>query len=203
MNILKLKRLTCIFSIDITLQLSTNSKTDHFYTNITIYPAKPKHPITKRSQSHWLGMTQHQQTHTCLVIRVLYLNASSTDASSHIQSVAFFNSIEMGCLRIALIFGTLLTAIITYKVHKALFEVPPLPKIEETWWGPGKPGKIDTSIRPFKINISEEVNWVERFLVLVDFCLHLLCYHLLLVTYYLLLKVWTEVISITQLVGDN
>lgn len=36
-----------------------------------------------------------------------------------------------------------------------LFSVPPLPELEETWWGPK--GDVDTAIRPFKINISEEV----------------------------------------------
>ncbi|CAH1183113.1 unnamed protein product [Phaedon cochleariae] len=41
---------------------------------------------------------------------------------------------------------------------RPLLEVPPIPKIEETWWGPGQPGKsVDTSIRPFKINVPDEV----------------------------------------------
>ncbi|CAG9824999.1 unnamed protein product [Phaedon cochleariae] len=41
---------------------------------------------------------------------------------------------------------------------KPLLEVPPVPKIEDTWWGPGQPGKsVDTSIRPFKINVPDEV----------------------------------------------
>lgn len=32
-----------------------------------------------------------------------------------------------------------------------------LPTLQETWWGPGLPTKEDTSIKPFKINISDEV----------------------------------------------
>lgn len=32
------------------------------------------------------------------------------------------------------------------------------PPRDDQWWGPGTPEKEDTSIRPFKINISDKVN---------------------------------------------
>ncbi|KAI4471871.1 epoxide hydrolase 1-related [Holotrichia oblita] len=38
-----------------------------------------------------------------------------------------------------------------------LSTVPPVPKLENEWWASGKPSEIDTSIRPFKINVSQEV----------------------------------------------
>lgn len=40
---------------------------------------------------------------------------------------------------------------------KSYFNAPPLPKIEETWWGPGAPKQEDTTVRPFKIKVSDEV----------------------------------------------
>lgn len=45
-------------------------------------------------------------------------------------------------------------------VRNLFFHVPPLPVIkEERWWGPGKPyANEDTSIKPFSINVSEEVS---------------------------------------------
>lgn len=33
-----------------------------------------------------------------------------------------------------------------------------IPPRDDQWWGPGTPGTEDTSIRPFKINISDKVN---------------------------------------------
>ncbi|XP_049857938.1 juvenile hormone epoxide hydrolase 1-like isoform X3 [Schistocerca gregaria] len=36
-------------------------------------------------------------------------------------------------------------------------QVPPLPEIKPQWWGPGQPRAVDRSIRPFKINVSDEV----------------------------------------------
>ncbi|KAI4471860.1 epoxide hydrolase 1-related [Holotrichia oblita] len=39
-----------------------------------------------------------------------------------------------------------------------LSTVPPVPKLENEWWASGKPSEIDTSIRPFKINVSQEVS---------------------------------------------
>ncbi|GJQ78777.1 Jheh2 [Trypoxylus dichotomus] len=39
----------------------------------------------------------------------------------------------------------------------SLFQVPPLPHLENTWWAVGQPSKVDTSIKPFKINVPEKV----------------------------------------------
>ena len=34
------------------------------------------------------------------------------------------------------------------------------PKLEDKYWGPGKaPTKIDTTVRPFKVQFSDEVNF--------------------------------------------
>lgn len=38
-----------------------------------------------------------------------------------------------------------------------LSTVPPVPKLENEWWSSGVQSEIDTSIRPFKINVSQEV----------------------------------------------
>lgn len=41
-----------------------------------------------------------------------------------------------------------------------LYKIPPLPILEDTWWGPGdgNSSEEDTSIKPFKINIPEKVS---------------------------------------------
>ncbi|KAK4877710.1 hypothetical protein RN001_010216 [Aquatica leii] len=38
-----------------------------------------------------------------------------------------------------------------------LLEPPPIPNLENEYWGPGSPTKDDTAIRPFKINVPEQV----------------------------------------------
>ncbi|XP_072392196.1 juvenile hormone epoxide hydrolase 1-like [Diabrotica undecimpunctata] len=49
-------------------------------------------------------------------------------------------------------------AYIAYKKFKKLMEPPPLPqKLEEKWWGPGAPGSIKPEVKPFTINVSDEV----------------------------------------------
>lgn len=67
----------------------------------------------------------------------------------------------MGVTKVLLIasFAVLLVAV--YLQWKSLFEVPPLPQLEDTWWGPRDPSKEDTEIRPFKINVSDEVSNVS------------------------------------------
>ncbi|CAG9824997.1 unnamed protein product [Phaedon cochleariae] len=51
------------------------------------------------------------------------------------------------------------TAVVIFMKVQPLLEVPPVPKLEETWWGPVQLGKsIDTSIKPFQVNVSDEVN---------------------------------------------
>ncbi|KAK9882413.1 hypothetical protein WA026_020935 [Henosepilachna vigintioctopunctata] len=44
-----------------------------------------------------------------------------------------------------------------FRTVSNIFEVPPVPKLEEIWWGPNPNGKQDTEIIPFKINIPDEV----------------------------------------------
>lgn len=50
----------------------------------------------------------------------------------------------------------LLGVLAIYKVPN-VFKPPPLPTIEETWWGKGAPSTEDTSIRSFQVNVSNEV----------------------------------------------
>lgn len=60
--------------------------------------------------------------------------------------------------------GTICAAVIigilglVYIKLKKLLKVPPVPKLEETWWGSGKSGDENDSVEPFKINISDEVS---------------------------------------------
>ncbi|XP_030760517.1 juvenile hormone epoxide hydrolase 1-like [Sitophilus oryzae] len=42
-------------------------------------------------------------------------------------------------------------------IYLKLTHVPPLPQVENTWWGPGSSRKDDVAVRPFKIDIPEEV----------------------------------------------
>ncbi|KAJ8948747.1 hypothetical protein NQ318_017916 [Aromia moschata] len=51
----------------------------------------------------------------------------------------------------------ILSALLYFKVIKPLYDVPPVPQLKETWWGSGDPAQEDTSIRPFKINVSDEI----------------------------------------------
>lgn len=39
-----------------------------------------------------------------------------------------------------------------------MFKFPEKPRIDDIWWGQGDPSKTDTSIRPFKIDISNDVS---------------------------------------------
>lgn len=65
----------------------------------------------------------------------------------------------MGLLgKLLLLSAALSVVYVGIKVNKLLFEIPPLPKLENTWWGPGESGEDDTAIRPFKVNVPDEVN---------------------------------------------
>lgn len=48
-------------------------------------------------------------------------------------------------------------AILVASIYVKLSALPPLPVLEEKWWGPGGPQKLDTAITPFKIDISDKV----------------------------------------------
>lgn len=43
------------------------------------------------------------------------------------------------------------------KIRDYLYRIPPVPQLSNTWWGPGEPVGEDDSVRPFKINISDDV----------------------------------------------
>ncbi|XP_060535315.1 juvenile hormone epoxide hydrolase 1-like [Cylas formicarius] len=60
----------------------------------------------------------------------------------------------MGLLAKGALGAVLLTsAYLYFKISK----VPPVPHLEDTWWGPGKPTKEDIAVKPFKINVPIEV----------------------------------------------
>lgn len=50
-------------------------------------------------------------------------------------------------------------AIVLYTKVKPLFDYPEIPQVDDIWWGPGDvSSKIDTSIKPFKINLTDDVS---------------------------------------------
>lgn len=59
--------------------------------------------------------------------------------------------------KIFLLVSTVVLAFIGYKVQNTLYSIPEKPILKDTWWGPGSPKAEDTSIKPFKINISDQV----------------------------------------------
>lgn len=62
------------------------------------------------------------------------------------------------CGKFTLIAVSSLAIFLGVKVNRTFFEVPSAPTLEETWWGPGQSTKEDTSIKPFKINVGEDVS---------------------------------------------
>jgi hypothetical protein len=52
------------------------------------------------------------------------------------------------------------------KVRKQ-FKIPPLPYLEDTWWGPRDKSEEDTSIKPFTISIPDEVKKTTQILNLL------------------------------------
>ena len=60
---------------------------------------------------------------------------------------------EMAFIRkLLLIFGALAAIYIAQ-----LFKIPPIPQIKDEWWGEGNPKLQDETIKPFKIEIPNEV----------------------------------------------
>ncbi|KAG5881782.1 hypothetical protein JTB14_033142 [Gonioctena quinquepunctata] len=56
-----------------------------------------------------------------------------------------------------LLLSALVVVFLGYKI-KSVLEPPPLPPpLEEVWWGPGPPGSVQPTVRPFSINISDKV----------------------------------------------
>lgn len=52
----------------------------------------------------------------------------------------------------------LLTAITVFSKIKSALEYPKKPPLDDIWWGAGEPSKTDKGIRPFKINVQDEVS---------------------------------------------
>lgn len=48
-------------------------------------------------------------------------------------------------------------AVLAYFVIKPMLDVPKVPNLGEKWWKTGKPTKVDTSIKPFKVQVSDEI----------------------------------------------
>ncbi|VEN50712.1 unnamed protein product [Callosobruchus maculatus] len=62
----------------------------------------------------------------------------------------------MGSINVTFVLGLVVAGLGAYMIYPML-STPPVPKVEEKWWGAGKPTKEDTRIRDFKINVSEDV----------------------------------------------
>jgi hypothetical protein len=60
-----------------------------------------------------------------------------------------------GCVVVAAIIVIVILKLVD-KVRK-LFKIPPLPYLEDTWWGPRDKSEEDTAIKPFTINVPDEV----------------------------------------------
>ncbi|KRT85408.1 hydrolase [Oryctes borbonicus] len=63
----------------------------------------------------------------------------------------------MGLLR--KIFFAIITVsivLLAIKINNLFLQESPLPVLENVWWGPGRETKVDTSIRPFKINVPQK-----------------------------------------------
>lgn len=58
-----------------------------------------------------------------------------------------------------LVILAVITVFAGYKINN-LLQPPPPPKLDEPWWGSGDPSKQDTSIRPFQVNVSEQVGLI-------------------------------------------
>lgn len=62
------------------------------------------------------------------------------------------------CKCIMFISLIVLACLWVYRKIKNFFTIPDVPKLEDTWWGPGDPQTVDISIKEFKINIAEDVS---------------------------------------------
>jgi hypothetical protein len=60
-----------------------------------------------------------------------------------------------GCLEVTAIIIIVILKLVD-KVRK-LFKIPPLPYLEDTWWGSRDKSEEDTSIKPFTISVPDEV----------------------------------------------
>lgn len=53
---------------------------------------------------------------------------------------------------------SILIAVSLYFKIKLVFESPAKPIVDDIWWGPGDPSTTDTNIKPFQINVSDDVS---------------------------------------------
>ncbi|XP_072376840.1 juvenile hormone epoxide hydrolase 1-like [Diabrotica undecimpunctata] len=60
------------------------------------------------------------------------------------------------CAKVGAVVSVLLAILIIYST-KCLLQTPEVPDLGERWWKVAKPAKEDTSIKPFKIQISDEI----------------------------------------------
>ncbi len=60
----------------------------------------------------------------------------------------------MAFLRKLLLIGGALFAVFLAQ----LFKTPPIPQIKDQWWGEGNPKLQDETIKPFQIDIPDEVS---------------------------------------------
>lgn len=61
------------------------------------------------------------------------------------------------CFKLVFITTTALAILIGLKI-KYLFDVPPPPVIEDTWWGPKDRSSVSSEIQTFQINFPEKVS---------------------------------------------
>lgn len=67
--------------------------------------------------------------------------------------------------KLVLLSTVILIVLIGIKIN-SLIQPPPVPKIDENqYWGPGnRPSKEDTTIKSFKISVSDEVSTKKQIL---------------------------------------
>lgn len=81
-------------------------------------------------------------------------------------------------LKYASVLGVLFLGI---RIRSVLYAVPPLPSVEDTWWGYGESRDVDLEIKPFRISVPEKVNRVnhdtscKNFISIVTKFMGLLC----------------------------
>ncbi|XP_025832015.1 juvenile hormone epoxide hydrolase 1-like isoform X2 [Agrilus planipennis] len=63
----------------------------------------------------------------------------------------------MGFVRKLVFIISSIFVLFSAKVIKDLFDVPPVPQLEERWWGAGSPKESNEAIVPFKIDIPQKI----------------------------------------------
>lgn len=63
----------------------------------------------------------------------------------------------MGIGSIVTILILVVSVPIGFVKYSGIFEIPQVPTLEDTWWGPENKGGDDVRIRPFQISVPDEV----------------------------------------------